>query len=128
MKLEAAATKGKDVLKLKPLIEAGVLNTSFLVHEIFKHRSAYSAGDLAFSTQLYLAQGLAQLAIDQAKRLSVDSIGFSGGVACNEHITQTIRNVVEKNGLKFLVHQLVPPGDGGISLGQAVVAAWQIKN
>jgi hydrogenase maturation protein HypF len=67
-------------------------------------------------------------AIDEARRLGVDSIGFSGGVACNEQITQAIRSTVEKNGLKFLVHELVPPGDGGISLGQAVAAAWQIKN
>ncbi len=127
MKLEAAATTGKDVLKLKPILEEGVLNTTFVIHEIFNHRSAYSVNDLAFSTQSYIAKGLAQLAIDEAKRYDVDVVGFSGGVACNEAITQIIRSVVERNDLKFVVHELVPPGDGGISLGQAVAAAWQME-
>ena len=54
-------------------------------------------------------------------------MGFSGGVAYNEHLTATIKRVVEENGLRFVVHELVPPGDGGISFGQAVVAAWQME-
>jgi len=54
-------------------------------------------------------------------------VGFSGGVAYNEHIAQTIRKVVEQNGLRFVVHGLLPPGDGGVSFGQAVAAAWQLE-
>jgi len=128
MKLEAAAIKGRDVLKLEPVIKDNVLNTTVLVHEIFNQRKAYSVSDLAFSAQLYLAQGLAQLAVNEAKHLDIDVIGFSGGVAHNEHITQTIRKVVEGNSLRFVVHEFVPPGDGGVSFGQAVAAAWQIEH
>jgi len=128
MKLEAAAIKGRDVLKLAPIIKDNVLNTTALVHHIFNQKDAYSVGDLAFSAQLYLAEGLAQLAGDEAKRLHVDAVGFSGGVAYNEHIAQTIKKVVEENGLRFVAHGLVPPGDGGISLGQAVVAAWTTEH
>jgi len=83
---------------------------------------------LAFGVQSYLAKGLAQLAANEAKRQGVDVVGFSGGVANNEHITQVIRNVVEENGLRFIVHELVPPGDGGVSFGQAVAAAWQMEH
>jgi len=128
MKLEAAAIKGRDVLKLEPKIKDNVLDTSSLVHQIFTQRSVCSVGDLAFSAQSYLAHGLAQLALNQAKHLDVDVVGFSGGVAYNEHITQTVRKVVEENGLRFVVHDLVPPGDGGVSFGQAVAAAWQMEH
>jgi len=128
MKLESAATKGRDLLKLEPIIKDNVLNTTPLVHQIFNQRNACSVSDLAFSAQLYLAQGLAQMAISEAKRLDVDVVGFSGGVAYNEHITQTIRKVVEENKLRFVVHELMPPGDGGVSLGQAVAAAWQMEH
>jgi len=127
MKLESAAIKGRDVLKLEPMIEDNILNTTALVHEIFNQRNTYAVGDLAFSAQLYLAQGLAQLAVNEAKRLGIDVVGFSGGVAYNEHISQVIRKVVEENRLRFVAHELVPPGDGGVSFGQAVVAAWQIE-
>jgi len=128
MKLESAAVKGRDLLKLEPIIKDNVLNTTALVHEIFNRRSAYAVGDLAFSAQSYLAEGLVQMAVSEAKRLGVDVVGFSGGVAYNEHITQTIRKVVEENGLRFVVHESVPPGDGGVSLGQAVTAAWQMEH
>jgi len=128
MKLEAAATKGKDALKLEPIIKDNVLNTTALVHQIFNQRNACSISDLAFSAQLYLAKGLAQMAVSEAKRLDVDVVGFSGGVAYNEQITQTIRKAVEESRHRFGVHELVPSGDGGISFGQAVAASWQIEH
>jgi hydrogenase maturation protein HypF len=127
MKLESAAIKGRDVLKLEPIIKDNVLSTAELVHRIFNERNTHAVSDLACSAQIYLAQGLAQLAVNQAKRLKVDFVGFSGGVANNQHITETIRKIVEANGLKFIVHEQVPPGDGGVSFGQAVAAVWQMR-
>jgi len=128
MKLESAAIHGRNILKLEPIIEDGILNTTVLVHEMFKGRGAYSIGDLAFSAQHYLAQGLAKMAVHEAQRLGIGVVGFSGGVAYNEHITQTIRKVVEKNRLRFIVHESVPPGDGGLSFGQAAATAWQMEH
>ncbi len=127
MKLESAALTGRNVLKLQPIINENVIDTTSLVHEIFTQKNAFSTADLAFSAQSYIARSLAQLASEKAKQLGIDVVGFSGGVAYNEHITSTIRRVVEENGLRFVVHELVPPGDGGISFGQAVAAAWQME-
>ena len=125
MKLESAALKGKDVLNLTPRLKGNIINTKLLVHEIFNQKKNYSVADLACSAQSYLARSLAQLAVEEAERLNVNHIGFSGGVAYNEHITATIRRIVEGNGFKFLVHNRVPPGDGGISFGQAIVAGFK---
>ena len=127
MKLEAVAADGKDALKLKPLIENNILGTTALLREVFTHRQTISRADLASSAQTYLARGLAQIAVEEAEKLGINAIGFTGGVANNESITRTMRKSVEENRLKFFVHESVPPGDGGISLGQAVAAAWQMK-
>ncbi len=124
MKLESTALKGKDVLNLTPRFKGKVLDTTFLVKEIFTQKTRLSVADLAFSTQSYLARGLAQLAVKEAERLGVKHIGFSGGVAYNEHLTATIRRAVEKEGFEFLVHQKIPAGDGGTSFGQAIVASF----
>ncbi len=123
MKLEAAAAQGNDALKLDLRIEGGVVDTSFLLEEIYRNLGKASIPDLAFSAQSYIARSLAELALQKASDLGIATIGFTGGVACNEHISNIIRSVVESNGLTFISHDLVPPGDGGISLGQAVVAA-----
>jgi len=125
MKLESAALKGKNVLNLTPRLKENTIDTTLLVREIFDQRGKYSVADLACSAQSYLARSLAQLAVEKADELNVNNIGFSGGVAYNEHITMTIRKIVEGNGFKFLVHNRLPPGDGGISFGQAIVASFQ---
>lgn len=125
MKLESAALKGKDMLNLAPRFNGKVLDTTFLVHEIFTDKDSFSVADLACSAQSYLAKGLAQLAVKEAERLSVKHIGFSGGVAYNEYITATIKRIVEREGFKFLVHKKIPAGDGGTSFGQAIVASFQ---
>ena len=125
MKLESTAIKGKDVLKLEPKLEGNVLNTTLLVKEVFEQRNKFSTADLAYSAQAYLARGLAQLAVEQAKQLGIKHVGFSGGVAYNMHIATVMRKVVEKNGLEFFVHKKLPAGDGCISFGQAFAASLQ---
>jgi hydrogenase maturation protein HypF len=128
MRLEAVAADGKDVLKLQPRIKDNVVDTTELVHRIYERRKIDTTSDLAFSAQRYLAQGLAQMAVDEANRLGVDVVGFSGGVAYNEYINQTIRCFVEKDELRFVAHKLIPAGDGGISFGQSVATAWQMMS
>ena len=125
MKLESVALRGKDKLNLTPRLNGNVLDTTVLVHEILTNRDKVSVADLACSTQSYLARGLAQLAVEVAEELKVKQVGFSGGVAYNEHITATIRKTVKNAGLKFLIHNKIPAGDGGTSFGQAVVAGFQ---
>ncbi|RLI01601.1 carbamoyltransferase HypF [Candidatus Bathyarchaeota archaeon] len=127
LKLESTALRGKDVLNLEPKIENETINTTYLLLEIFENLGKYSIEDLACSAQIYLAKSLALLAVKKAESLGVKNIGFTGGVAYNKQITQTIKEIVEKNGLKFVVHHQVPPGDGGISFGQVVAASLMLK-
>jgi hydrogenase maturation protein HypF len=119
MKLESAASKGSDVLNLEPVIRGKNLDTTRLLIEIFENRVKYDVKDLAFSAHAYLAKGLATLAIEAAFENGVKAVGFSGGVACNEIMTSMMRKKVEASGLKFFVHEAIPPGDGGLSMGQA---------
>jgi hydrogenase maturation protein HypF len=124
MKLESAALKGVDILNLKPLINGNVLNTSELLLSVFENRAKALTADLAYSAHAYLAKGLASLAVSAAVENGVKSVGFTGGAACNEILAKLMRSVVEAAGLRFLVHESVPAGDGGVSFGQAVVGGF----
>lgn len=119
MKLESAAINGEDILQSKPIIKGDVLETTSMLLEVFEKRENCVTADLAFSAHAYLAKGLAELAIEKALENGVKVVGFSGGVACNEIFTKIMRETVEAAGLRFLVHEVVPPGDGGLSFGQA---------
>ena len=125
MKLESVALGGEDKLGLKPEIMSGnVIQTSNLVLAILDELEKETVQDLAFSAQSYIARSLAEVAVQEADRLSVKSIGFTGGVAYNIHISSLIREIVSSHGFKFYEHKSIPPGDGGLSFGQAVSAGY----
>lgn len=123
IKLESMAINGRDVLKLEPDINGGILRTTKLAEIIFDARDKISIANLAYSAQSYLAEGIAQLALTAARKEDVKTIGFSGGVAYNKQIVTVLKDKIEKEGFKFYVHQALPAGDGGISFGQAFKVA-----
>lgn len=124
MKLESTAVNGKDALDLPMVICGDILDTSQLLLAIFENRTKLPKQDLAYSVHDYLGRGLAALAVEKALERGVKTVGFSGGAAVNGLLAQVIREVVERAGLRFVVHEMVPAGDGGVSFGQAVVGAF----
>ena len=124
MKLESAAMKGRDVLKLNPAIKNHTLNTTQIVQKIFENKGKHARRDLAYSAHAYLAKGLAALATENAYDNGVKTVGFSGEVSYNQIFVKTMRKIVEDAGLNFLVHKDISAGDGGLSFGQAVVAEF----
>jgi hydrogenase maturation protein HypF len=88
------------------------------------NKDKHSNADLAYSAHVYLAEGLAVLAIEKASENGIKTIGFSGGVAANEILTLTMGKIVKASNLRFLVHRDVPPGDAGLSFGQAVASGF----
>jgi hydrogenase maturation protein HypF len=48
---------------------------------------------------------------------------LSGGVFQNRLLLERTAEALERAGLRVLVPRLLPPNDGGVSFGQAAVAA-----
>jgi len=57
-----------------------------------------------------------------SKRTGISQVALSGGVFQNRLLFRKVVPLLESTGLSVLVHKQVPCNDGGISLGQAVVA------
>ncbi len=57
------------------------------------------------------------------ERSGLGTVALSGGVFQNLLLLGTVVDLLEGMGFRVLTHSRVPPNDGGISLGQAVVAA-----
>lgn len=58
--------------------------------------------------------------VQAAEEAGTDVVGVSGGCANNALLMALLRREVAAEGFTLLQHQIVPPGDGGLSLGQAV--------
>ncbi len=75
--------------------------------------------------------GLAEmiLAICQEARdiYAIDEVALSGGVWQNKTLLMKTTSLLSQSGFSIYFHRQVPPNDGGIALGQAIVAA-QITN
>lgn len=72
---------------------------------------------------LTLAHGMLDMALHCAAASGTRKAAFSGGVFQNTLLLELSRDLFEKNGFQVLRHAQVPPNDGGISLGQAALAA-----
>jgi hydrogenase maturation protein HypF len=69
-----------------------------------------------------LAEMVQQVCVDLRSRRGIDVVALSGGVFQNALLTELTRGQLERAGFMVLSHSLVPPNDGGIALGQAVIA------
>ncbi|MEW6592678.1 MAG: carbamoyltransferase HypF, partial [Candidatus Hadarchaeota archaeon] len=133
MKLEAAAVSGdpeKAGLEMKIKNESGLQfadSSQLLAGVVDAMRKGILRKDIAAGAQHAVARALAGIAVEAARARGIKTIGVSGGVFYNDAIASFVRDAVTREGLDFKSHRLVPPGDGGISVGQAFVAASRLK-
>lgn len=59
--------------------------------------------------------------VEVADRTGIKQIVLSGGVFQNRYLTERSATVLESCGYTVYTHHQVPPNDGGIALGQAVM-------
>jgi hydrogenase maturation protein HypF len=75
-----------------------------------------------------VAQAFALSCLRWGKKTGVKTAALSGGIFQNALLLKQIIRLLKAGGMeRVLIHRLVPPGDGGISLGQAAVAAALVQ-
>jgi hydrogenase maturation protein HypF len=71
---------------------------------------------------LTLAMMVEEVCSELRSRTGNTTVVLSGGVFQNCLLTELTRAHLEKSAFTVLTHALVPPNDGGLALGQAVIA------
>lgn len=83
-------------------------------------RSGLERGAIAAAFHLALADSLAQMACSLAGSLRLRMIGLSGGVMLNSLLYSRLAGRIREAGFRLLEHRQSGPGDGSVSLGQAI--------
>jgi len=83
--------------------------------------------ELAGRFHATLAELVRQVCLVVRARRGLTTVALSGGVFQNALLTSLVRERLQRAGFTVLSHSLVPPNDGGLSLGQAVIAGWQLR-
>ena len=126
MKLEALAMKYDDKVKPSNFTEykdgSSIVKTSDIFKEIiFKETSTHPSRD-ALWTHLSLAHSIGLIASEFALSENIKTVVVSGGAAVNEILLREIEKTVKASGLQLLYPENIPPGDGGIAVGQVSIA------
>lgn len=78
--------------------------------------------EIARAFQRGIAQGLCDAVVTLSRAHNTDTIVLSGGVFQNELLLRDIKELLKPEPLQIWTNHIVPPNDGGISLGQAALA------
>ncbi|UCG47633.1 MAG: carbamoyltransferase HypF [Phycisphaerales bacterium] len=70
-----------------------------------------------------LAAGLFEMGKAARESSKLNTVALSGGVFCNRYLTSRLVLLLKNDSFEVLSNREVPSNDGGISLGQAAIAA-----
>ena len=101
-----------------------VVDPAPLVARVVAERDRGTAvPDISAAFHTGLGRAVATVAAGLAGDNGLDTVALSGGVFQNARLTEVVEDELSARGLAVLVHRHVPPNDGGVSIGQAAVAA-----
>jgi hydrogenase maturation protein HypF len=130
IELEGVAADGDDRLRHQeyvPELCAGdgafILKTGNLWRRLIDDARAMPREKIAAEFHAGMAKGFIKAASNARERAGIHQVALSGGCMHNRRLARLLRAGLEEEGFQVFQHRQVSPGDGGLSYGQAVVAA-----
>jgi hydrogenase maturation protein HypF len=106
-----------------PFVEAELDFRPLLDAVIRDRLRSRNKNEIARAFQRGIAVGLRHAIVTLCPANGTDAVVLSGGVFQNELLLRDLKGLLEQEHLQIWTNRLVPSNDGGISLGQAALAA-----
>ena len=131
MELESAAKDYAEPAPFEIREEDGVLILDWkpLVEWLVAEGLHLGPGKASSAFHFGLAEALSDVALELSRRTGVRETVLSGGVWQNKRLLSLALPLLERKGLRPLIHRVLSPNDECVSVGQAAVASlhWGIK-
>ena len=119
--LEEVSSASKETRSYPFKIENGEIDWRELVSAIVSDlKRGVPVSDIGMKFHNTVVEMVLRSAEILREETGIDTVALSGGVFQNRILTEKCLRELPARGFKVLVHQVVPPNDGGLSLGQAV--------
>ncbi len=132
MDLEAAARPGFGDILPYHIVQEGETSVLDIIPAIKSLAEGSLAGmdmaELASSFHATLIASFTDMADLLRDRTGIDRVVLSGGCFQNRILLEGCIDELEKAGFEVFTHQRVPTNDGGVALGQAVIAGTRMIN
>ena len=129
MELEAAAGDRPDeadpyAFHIAEGEGAWILETAPLVRDLVADvEGGRGAAEVSARFHATVSAMLLEAARRAREETGLSRVALSGGCFANNRLVRLLAGALEADGFEVYVHRDVPPGDGGVALGQAYVAA-----
>jgi len=107
---------GGKVIRLRPLFDA-------LLADL---RGGAAVGEMAYRFHVTVAEMVGAVCERIAQESGLRTVALSGGCFQNRLLLALVVPRLREVGLRVLLHRQVPCNDGGLSLGQAVIAHFAV--
>jgi len=115
--LAMEGSDGQYVLHLRPLLAA-------LLEEV---RAETPVPEVAWRFHGTVARMIERVCCQLRDKTGLQTVALSGGCFQNRLLTQLVVPLLKEAGFRVLLHRQVPCNDGGLSLGQAVIAHFRLR-
>lgn len=133
IELEQRADPAADVEPFRFVVERGPTGWEAdfrpMVREIVDALLSKRASPQELATRFHasIAEMVRETCSLVRRETGVRTVVLSGGVFLNRNLVVRCRRLLERDGLRALTHEKVPTNDGGLALGQALVAAATVS-
>jgi len=103
------------------------INTESIIKAIVNDiQNGVSSNIISYKFHLSLVNLFTKISIQIRNKKNISSVALSGGCFQNSFLMEHLVKQLKENSFDVITHRLVPCNDGGISLGQVVIAGSQL--
>jgi hydrogenase maturation protein HypF len=128
MEMKAGPEAGSYKYEIEERAGVLIVDPKLLIREIVEDlKKKVSPAVISSRFHNSTAEIILDICLRIRKKKGLSKAALSGGVFQNKVLTEKVLKRLKENSFECYTHSKVPPNDGGISLGQAVIAAEKFK-